>query len=556
MNQYQIGLSQWPAERQSGAGSRKRENGLIRALGLAQIIVFSGLVLRTPYLYETNDISDSMFMLNTGWAVFNGDHPVADFTHAYGGLLSSLIAATFHVAGVSAKALDYVLLPIYGLAAALLFAVGRRRLGRFAWLGALALVTALTFTRNPLEYGKASISVASHAMLYNRMAWAFFFAAILPAALPARRGSETLGCAASAVAAFLMIASKPTFAIGLPAILAGFVLTDRPRLLARWAIAFVLAAAVYWAITGFGPGQWVALYDYLLVLGARLIPGLFAPEWKFMLSAASDFFQIAVALFACALLLNRGSVRARRTVFAALVVLVAALGIAVTTGNFRLQFVQTPAAAMVAVIVFEAARRRGIADLAITGACVLLVAHFALPHMLNAVSSGLKEGRHVLVPLETAGGFEGYVVEPESATRLPLALGPDGMAQEVARRLEQGRNIDRLNGQDQFLIVRDGLQALRGIEGYRELGVISPYRRLFSVGLKAKPVLSYPFDPKIELPEFDTLTALGDDVDVVMILRADDSRPKLRARLLEAAGPDFALVQQTRFWDIYRRNGG
>jgi len=165
----------------------------------------------------------------------------------------------------------------------------------------------------------------------------------------------------------------------------------------------------------------------------------------------------------------------------------------------------------------------------------------------------LKENRLPLLQLEDQGIFKTYAVEPDIAVRLPLNLERDVIEEGIARRLEAGRDLNVLNQQEAYVTIVNGLQALREIDGIRGLGIISPYRRIFAVGLESKPVVSYPFDPRPESPELDDIAVLGEDVDILMILRADDSAAALRERLLALVGDLFFLRKQTRFWDMYQR---
>ena len=217
----------------------------------------------TRFTYETWGVSDSLFLLNAGWAVAEGLTPHIDFADAYGGLNSYVLAALFRWVGPTVKALDYTVAIVYALDVLALILVSYRRIPFAAGAAVFLIVSAVCVTKYPLENGAPGLDTVAHSMMYNRFAWAAALPALAFAMVPSERGAVAgaLGCA---IAAFALVLTKLTFlALAVPAV-ASLVLARRYTDLALVAGLLVAFAGAFWLLGGYGPAGYLNEIEYLL----------------------------------------------------------------------------------------------------------------------------------------------------------------------------------------------------------------------------------------------------------------------------------------------------
>ena len=167
--------------------SRKRDrSNLWPALFVIALFIYMISLIVTPIVYDTMHLTDTLFMLNSGWRVSLGLQPGIDYDTFYSGLTSRYLALSYGLFGFNVRALDMAVLLQYATLMPLVFmaTVGRVNLLTFSAVAAVVATTVLT--RAPMEeFTALTRMMSAHSFSYNRFGLALCLISLLAVLLPA-----------------------------------------------------------------------------------------------------------------------------------------------------------------------------------------------------------------------------------------------------------------------------------------------------------------------------------------------------------------------------------
>ena len=432
----------------------------------------------TPFTYETWAVSDSLFLLNAGWAVAEGLTPHIDFADAYGGLDSYVLATLFRWVGPTVKALDYTVAIVYALDVLALILVSYRRLPFAAGAAVFLIVSAVCVTKYPLENGAPGLDTVAHSMMYNRFAWAAALPALAFTMVPSERGAVAgaLGCA---IAAFVLVLTKLTFlALAVPAV-ASLVLARRYTDLALVAGLLVAFAGAFWLLGGYGPAGYLNEIEYLLRISNYVSREklTFGNKALYVLFYSSFDIAYLLILYAVLHLKVRQIGWAQATCLALL--LLCSWYVMITTGSYGAPFVNGPVFAFCAALALvwalgaeaEGPERSAWRRLVIV-LSIFSIAKFCAPYLLNEHVAFIKEATRAKQSLFASGPMKGYFVEENGGGNSGYAFGS---FEEAERRIDARLQLEKSSefiANDEALwpyLWKDGLDLLERVAGGRNL---------------------------------------------------------------------------------------
>lgn len=536
------------AEGGGGSLDASVRKAVLLLVGLAALAVAA-----TPVVYDERHITDTLFLASLGWRMFLGFAPVADFPHFYAGVTGSFVAWAFALVGPTVKALDVALLLQAAAALALAGAVAVGRFGGAVFWPLAAAVAACVLARAPFETQTALIEVSSaRSFLYNRFAIALGLSVALFALIPARgRAAEAFGAVAAGAALTVIALTKPIFAAFAPAVLAALLVQG------RWASAAVTAGAAAAALMALDP--WAETF-----LGAFAYLGEAVQSREVGLAdAVGKAVRLVMAHPEATLAAAAGfglAAAGWRVLAAAALALGGGVAMGVTMGEITHVGQQAvPFLAVLPLAAWELARREGAGSAPwIKGVALVLVGAFALPTLANTIAvSARAMTRGDLVQIETGpmagylGWHRGFRLEGEPVRgRVPL----ERLAEAVA---ERQRADGDLGIGDAYVMLADGIAALRGIEGAETAGIVGDFGLHFDFALGAPPVLGWPVWAAVTSPEIARGDPLPAEADLVLVLRETgglgSGGRKVSEHLRARVADDFELCRTSTLWDIFVR---
>jgi len=476
-------------------------------------------------VYDSDHMSDTLFILGAAWRSHEGLTPVVDFGYFYGGILEDGLAATIGLLGPDVFAFHYFKIFLtLGLGGAAILIL-HRCLSPTGLAAVVLIVTVLMLTRFPLEYDFAiSRPVSTHSFIYNRFGLAIvMIAGVFVAIPPASRKAELLSGAVLGLLVALTALIKPPFLILAPAAIIGLGLQR------RWSALAGILAGILGAVLWFDPdlARWRGALSYLITQ----VDGDRAASVSHMLLTAlrGPFVQPLATLLAITaiayLLIKRVSVSAS---VGMLLVAVAGVGMTATMGGSIGQVV-LPITIMISLAAAEISHQRELKHawaLRIVTFC--MVAALALPHAANllmvTVYGNLRQDQMLI----TQGPYARYLALPNSP-RTGMQTG-------------------------QYRMFADGITELNRMGDPSRWGIIADRGISFEYALMSKPVPSYPLWQRTTAPELATGQPLAPEVDIVMLGRYG-SAISLRDVLTKKMQQDFLLCKTSEYWEIYIREG-
>ena len=508
-------IAEWPARRAR----------LVCAWAAAAVVAFMiAVVMLNPIVYETDHFADTHFILGAAWRTYQGLTPALDFGHFYGGFTSWVTARAFGVVGPKIQAFDFALLMLFcGFGVSLLLMAWRRVSLLCVALAMLTLAT-LMFTRYPLEVSESVTRIyATHSFLYNRVGLAIVLIVGLFALLPGQgRMAEVLGGAVAGALLVVVLLTKPTFVILIPAAFLAMAVQ------ARWtgAVAMLLSCGVVLILADPWGARWLASFAY-----AMAHVGEDTPTDMLLIRAIKVPLHHPIALtfvLAALAVVLMPPPRPWRQVLAGAVMAGAATGMATTMGGGGGQLA-LPIFILLSLVTVEIARRQRnpLASFPQIGTAVLVFA-FALPHAANLLGSAQQGWAHRSLVLIEDGPLADYV----SVVRVR------------PRQLSQ-----------QYETLAEGIAHLEGIEGISAMGIVADNNITFEFALQSRPVPGFPLWQRATAPEFAPDSPLPMDVDVILVGHGSHTDRVAGAFLRREMGEDFARCATTAFWQIYARRG-
>lgn len=538
--------SQRSAYRSSGGAAGYGPWPVLFAI-FSAIYVVSLIIM--PVVYDTLHMTDTLFMLNSGWRVFLGLRPGIDYDSFYSGLTSRYLALSFRLFGLQARALDLSVLLQYVtiLPLAFLAMAGRVSLLTLSIMG--AVLATILLTRAPLEeYASLTQLMAAHSFSYNRLGLALCLVPLLAALLPpGTRRQESLAGLAAGVAIAMALMAKWSFLTVLPPTIVALAL--QRRWLALGSMLFGLTV-MFLLLDPMGQ-QFLGTLSYVRAAagaedGMGGIGGLLFKMQRTVLS------HIIVVLALIAALIWTLRVKPGHRWAWSMSVLVMTLGLGVACllmGPFGLVGHQIlPVAVTLLVIFAEQIRRHDPArDLPIRALAVILALGLVLPHLGNAMLVTAAAFGNRGEDLIVQGPMIGYLQRYSNAApgRAIDEINTE-IAAEVARAGEVTRALE-------YPVFADGLAALQRLSPQGQHGIIAEGLINFEFSALAPPVTDYPLWPRVTSPEFAGRTRIPEDVDIVMLLRQGTT--PFGGLLRSWMGSEFQPCLKTPIWDLYVRTG-
>lgn len=500
---------------------------LMAAAGLI-VLLMAFLIWRSPLVYDTDHLGDTLFIMGAAWRTFSGLQPTIGFNHFYGGLSSNLIGMSMYLFGPSVKAFDYALILLFGMTGCFLACICWKRVSLSGFVISLCFIATLAFTRYPLEVGQAITELYStHSFLYNRIGLILFLITGLYAALPSRtRNAEIIAGFLAGVLLLGVALAKPTFLILMPMAAFAVIIQSRWHGLLALCGGFLIALAIFdpWA------GRWISSYAYVQAsVGDRADAQVSQLIRKAVLMPLVQPVALGMVCASLCILLF-GRPRPWRQIIATGVITIAGLGMATTMGGGgSYGHLAIPVLGFTLIAGAELANRfqpsaPRISDL-MAG---ILVAAFMIPHSINLLGTTLDV----------------------ASLRDQTLIHEGPMAAYIAVSKE---NAGRLSSVKQYRMLADGISALHGLGDMSDMGIIADNGISFEFALKAAPVADYPLWPRAHSPELAPDLPLPDDVTIVLLgngaHRDPDIGTVLRAKLTDA----FRHCLTTTYWEIYLR---
>lgn len=532
--------------------SQRQTFAVTSAIACAVLLVgvYVYLLLWHDSAISTHWLPDTLYIMNAAWTVHEGFVPNIDFTDRYGGLLTRLLSLGMSLAGPSMKALDYTLAMLLVGTSAMLAIASFRRLLPMSAIAALLIVVALIVTRAPLEQ-PFMLKTASYATIYNRLAWVMLFLAYLVATVPRSRGNDAAALAVAGFATAVMLLTKFSFVLGMPAIATAFLLRGARRDCAVWIVATLASLLAFWIAFGMGPAAWLRLISATAQLGEGAPRG--AGLIKLVYLLGYNWVAIAAILLVSALLVIDKRVPALPLAVVTVLMLVLSMGIAVTTGHLQLYETTSPSMAMLAVPILAHLERHhaiGPAYWFPLGLCILA---FALPHLANGAWANSRRTDKWGVKTTDAGALNSLSIRPAQFNRPRLEVR-ELSANTLASDLDTFPSLNRLSDQDKLLVVRDAIKEFVQLPGYKDLRIFSPGERIFPFLLGSKPITSvdhWAIPSDFTNAPNDPLPA---DIDAIAVVRWElvEELPVAKP-MLRRARLDFTLCRKSELWNIYLR---
>ena len=523
-------------------------------LGLGALIVALPPFL-TPNSYSNLYLSDALYLLNAGYLMAHGSIPHVDFGWQFGGYEAGLIAVAIHLFGPSMRALDQAIAFGYAISVVLLFVTTARRARPWTLILLLFLLTAVALTRFPFELVGPDIAVQSYAMFYNRICWCLTIAVFAPL-LVSDAPLTPAALVAGALAVFLIVLTKPTFAVTLPLALPLLLRANGWRGAVFAAAALLGLAAAAWALFGFGPVVYWRLVPDMLDAAQDILVIQFGPVSKLAHIVFFHFIELATLAITLGWVAYRGR-RARAVLIriaASTLLLGLSLVATVFTGSFGFIAATTPMIAFVAIVLIDvilAGDRDAAMPVAVAGLSLFVIA-FAGPYFLNYTLGMVKQVTRGDQAVFTAGPLAGLIVDRPDSSATPQFRDDAEADAYLARRTRFEGGIRWMGDYEWQYLLKDGLELIGRVPGSRQLRIVSFSPAVFPFAAAAAPVPDFPLYPGIKSPSMLRLSRLPADVDAVMVLRGDDGNKAL-ARLKPSIAREFHVAARSRFWDLYRR---
>jgi hypothetical protein len=497
---------------------------------------------------------DSLFFLDNAYRVLQGQVPYKDFSSAFGPLIFQIHASGLAVSNLAPEGLAYAN-AIWGLSIAVWTALIAR--SRFSYpapylIGVYALcliVAPFPLGSNPFDFG--------FAMTYNRYGFALLGIVVLECGallFTDNMSTQKCGAVSTGVALGMLAFLKITYVFaGVPFVMFSLALADRTIRLARAiriVCSFLLVALVFLVYLKFSiPEMMEDLSN--AAFSRRLTLNLFVPVTFFDFSAGSLLLVLSLLIYGSRKSSDPGEHAAPAAVIFA-IFSIAAGYLTLVTNN---QVSSFPLNGYAAIVLIESYRRsEGIAGLAklpiglsnsfpgklLGSVCIVPLCLLSIAALLTASSSQLrnKAAPGAGIELPARGGrlvFRNFEVDTET-TGLPYVMA-----------------------------VKDGLALLErnstGHEGILVLDEFNPFNYLLGRhpprgGISAA-AYAYTFHEKAHP---SALRFFG-DAPIVLVRKYRKSvdqweRQDVRALLHiygEALESDFALIEQTDHWELWRR---
>lgn len=469
-------------------------------------------------VYDTEHFGDTVFILGAAWRVHEGLVPAVDFGHFYGGVMAQGLSASMHLFGHGVFVFDYFTLWLTAALSLAAFVLLRPRISWHGYMATVLLISTLLLTRFPLEFSQSvTQAVSAHSFIYNRFALAVLVVLGLFVALPEKRGTKDgLLAGLAGVLTVLVCLTKPTFVVlaaGLPLALA---LQGRWRACIGWGAGLIASTLLLDPVLA----RFTGSFDYAMahVGGHSSIAGLIRKAVQIPLAQPVALsFCIAGLVY----LLHKGA--ARKTLLAVVVMTVTGIGLATTMGgNGNLGQLALPSLIMAVLAASEMARQNG-GPLSLIATCLVLA--FASPHMLNSIGITAEAIGARGQSLISQGPYARYVSRPER------------------------HDSDQAT---QYQMMAEGMTALTRLGDPTDWGIIADNGISFEYALLSRPVSGYPLWARMTAPEFAPDRPLAQDVDIVLLGKADHATP-VGDILKQKMQGRFVPCTQTAHWDIFRR---
>ncbi|MEX0299177.1 MAG: hypothetical protein AB3N28_08910 [Kordiimonas sp.] len=513
----------------------------------ASIALYATSLLAMPIVYDTAHLGDSLFILNSGWRVFQGLTPGIDYNSFYGGLTAQYVALSFEIFGPKVHALDFAPLLQFASLVPLILAVMLQRSSVTAIWVTLALTATIILTRAPFEeYTALTELVSAHSFSYNRLGLALSIVVLLTVLLPkASRHFDAFIGLVGGIAIALALLTKWSFITILPPAILALALQRRGFALGGLLLGIMLG---FFALDPTGQ-RFLGTLSYVndAASAENGLGGLSGLIFKTQRVILSHFLVILIAVVALYYSIRSKSQMAWSWGISALL-MIGGLGVSsLLMGPFGLIGHQvTLIAAVFVLICAENIRLSEIAStdqksVVIAFAKILCIA-VILPHLSNAL-------------LVTGASFgnrdQGLIAEgpmSEYLHRHTDTIPNQNMASQVATMISERGYISR---DLEYLVFVDGLTAIQTLTENNQYGVIAEGLMNFEFATNSLPVVGYPLWARPSSPEILSTNTLPKTADIVLLLRQGETElgPILRERM----GEEFQICQETPIWSIFKR---
>lgn len=525
--------------------------GTTALVGLAALVTFFA-----PVAYTTTNTTDAIFLLGVAWRFYEGLVPGADFGHFYGGLTEQVISWAMSLFGPSAKALDQGIVLIWVALTAATAALSWQRLGRTGFWLLLAVISATILSRAVIDNTPALLSsTATYGSLYNRAGSAWAALVVLFCLLPSRGVlPERLGGAIAGSALVILMLTKPTFSVMLPAALVALALQR------RWQGLFAALAGGLVLLLILDPrlARFLGSIDYIRAIGVDG-GGLGSLILKAVRLLAIQPLALLASLLVFATAIWREPRVSAGWALGAVLVIGAATAMSSTMAsptNYGQQMLPIMATFLIAVACRFGRNEPGAllgqgASAAAALALVTSVA-YAGPLLVNSLVAGTQAWANRGQVLVAEGPMASYlalsdfrILDPASGRPEPL----EALVERAARRMSEGDERDNGIG---YVAFADGLEALRRIGAAGQTTVVSEkYDFNFATGVM--PVADFPTYVRETAPELVVRRPFSEQVGVVMLqrheARTDSTRPLFALRMDGA----FTPCETTPIWELHVR---
>lgn len=518
------------------------------ALGIAAVPFF------TSHIYTNHYVKDALYLLNSGYIIYHGFVPHLDYVWQFGGYESYLIALSFHLFGVSVKAIEQAVILAFFVALLLLVAGAAKGIRSSSYILLLILISAVSLTRYPLEDVHVGMAYQSFSMFYNRICWVLAMVLYATVLLPSGR-LRIVQLAVCACVMFLILVTKLTFVIILLPALAPIYYKNRVAGLFTVAAFICAMGIVAWVGLGFGPQAYFRSFADIMDATASVRGGLGGPLKKMIYVVIYNSFDIAVALVSIALVwfTSDASSWIRVKVGTLIGLLIASMGVTLTTGTFELLFSTVPMTAFIALVAADHMLGTGPSRQQLKSAALALyVLSFATPHLLNYTAGVAKQATRQELSFFEWGPLSGLIVEQIDPKRSPLfSTKGAGVEYVLSRTLLDGNDEWTDDYTEQFILA-DAIALARRIPNFANKRVLTLAPNALPFALGARPVPNFPLHGDPASPSIRRMRAIPSEVDAVLI-RRHGGRNLLHERFSQSLADDFALQGSSRLWDLYYR---
>jgi hypothetical protein len=522
-------------------------NALADICAVALILAIGGVTAYIGAVHTRIFGHDIFLLLDSGWRVINGQRPDVDFSPGVGPLLGLIMAAGLKLAGDSVQGVGYAI-ALAGAAVGLWgFALCRRRM---AWPPALLtglMLELIAVAPYPLGVPPNTLS---HAMVYNRIGYAFLGLVVFESFQAAGR-ERMLGSISTGVVSVFLLFLKPSY--GLVALaFAGWSVLIRRGWRRPMGIAAGIAASGL-AMMAYLRFDFAAVLRDFQMLAAAKGAGLtfWAVRWA-LFKGLREFLPLAVlALFVTVIRSRRLSIVPSLQPLAAAFLLLIGGGLLLATNG---QASGYPLNAVLAILLVEQGRaaaqetESGAGGFLRAETVVLLLGLACFLPTFTADASGLGYG--LLESRKNPPEWEAARFRAPQLSSLVLYDMPQGT--EADRRS---------NGRVYVTYVNDGMDLIRRVSGPEEtvttLDIFNPFSyamlRRPARGGVANLVFNFTYnDAHKPSPEW-----LFGAAEIVMVPKHPSTAPTDAEPLFRNFLSDIKaarrLCAESDWWELYKR---